>query len=76
MSQVLRLDLPAKPAAGKRGEQRVLHDVLGRIAVAQLQLRDPQQVAAMRFDLAGEVFGHGARRGQRAGIIGRNAPDR
>ena len=70
MSQVLRLDLPVKPAcAGQRGDQRVLHDVLRRVAVAQLQLRHAQQVAAMRLDLGGERGGvHGARkrRGNRA----------
>ena len=55
----LEARLAGEAAAGERGEQRVLHDVLRGIAIAQLQLRHSQQVAAMRFDLAGEVFGHG-----------------
>ena len=60
MSQVLTLDLPVNPSRpGQRREQRVLHDVLGAVAVAQLKLRDAQQVAAMDLKLGSEVGGHG-----------------
>ena len=56
VSQVLTDDLPEKPAARlQRGDERVLHAVLGQLVVAQLQPRDAQQVAAMGVELGGEV---------------------
>ena len=61
VSQVLTLDLPVKPScAGERGGQRVLHDILGERGVAQLQARDPQEVAALNFELLQEIGIHEA----------------
>ena len=60
VSHVRSDDLPEKPLlALQGGDQGVLHDVLGERGVAQLQRRDAQQIAPMRFELGRECrIGH------------------
>jgi hypothetical protein len=43
--------------SGKRGQQRLLHGVLGERLVAQLKARDAQQVAAVHVEIAGVIGG-------------------
>jgi hypothetical protein len=45
--------------AGQRGEQRLLHRVLGRVRVAQLQARVAQQVGALGFNAGAKIIVHG-----------------
>ena len=58
VSHVLTLERPVKPfARAERGEQRFLHDVLGEVGVAQLQLGDPHEIAAVPVQFGGEERG-------------------
>ena len=54
VSHVLMLERPEKPARAERGDERFLDDVFREIGVAELQLGDSHQIAAVPVELDGE----------------------
>jgi hypothetical protein len=56
-------------AAGQRRQQRLLHRVLGRAGIAQLQAGEAQQVGAQGIELALAIRVHGVHRDERLRIF-------